>query len=173
MNNATEEILEITTFKNTKLEQTEKLVVNEISHNRFKIIRMPSKLFGLGFGDILTINKDKSIMVKHQGFVGCRIYGRHFIEDKKLEKAINSIKSSNGIYELYVNRANLFLFLVGFHVETGWSAIQEFCDSTFEDCKWEYSNVFDENNQFLEWWKGKNPDLMISIAKKELEKQNN
>ena len=165
MNNDNEKVLKITTFNNTKLEQTQKLFVNQITNNCFKVIRMPAKVFGLGYGDIITINDDESITVKHQGFVGCRIYGRHLIEGGTLDKAIEFIKSSSGVYELYANREDLFIFLVGFPVELGWNNIQQFCDSNFENCQWEYANVFDENNQFLEWWRGKEPNLSISIEK--------
>ena len=164
MNKVQEKFLRITTYKNTNLEQTERIVVNQISNNRFKIIRMPSKLFGLGYGDTIARENDTITLVERQGFVGCRIYGRQFVHNKTLEKIMALVKSSGGVYEVFVNRERLFLFLVGFPIEMGWKNIQQFCDSSFENCKWEYSNIFDENNQLLEWWKGENPALSILLA---------
>ncbi|SQH77277.1 protein of unknown function, might belong to Phosphotyrosine protein phosphatase [Shewanella benthica] len=162
MNVKNEVGLTLKTYENTELSEQELVQLQCLGDRDYKVIRIPAKLFGFTYGDIIEDCLTHFELKKRSGYIGCRVYGSKMISESRIEKINNSVKEQGGVYEEFVNNEQQFLYLVALPARIGWRNIQIFCDENFEECSWEYTNVYDPNGNFLEWWKGKGVALKLT-----------
>ncbi|WP_111979298.1 hypothetical protein [Algibacillus agarilyticus] len=165
MNVDNEIVLTLSTFENTDLSAVESIQLQLLGDGEYKVIRIPAKLFGFTYGDIIKDYGTHFEIKKRSGFIGCRIYGYKNIQESRMREINNSVRNEDGVYEEFVNSKKQFLYLVAFPASLGWNKIQQFCDETFDGFSWEYTNVYDQNGDFLEWWKGKRVYLKLSPSR--------
>lgn len=138
----------------------EKVLVEEVAENRYRLLRSPGLVPGLAAGDEFELADNESHgyrLLKHGGNVCVQMFFPHHSEicRQVLEPLIAEISGTlDG--ELNLNERSTLVFTIP--VTSGFPAIEavmEQAQTLSPDCEWYYGNVYDAEDGVtpLNWWK--------------------
>lgn len=139
-------------FKDGK-PRREPVHVRPLGSGRFLLLQTPGFVYGVAAGDeIELLSSDGAFQVlKHGGNVAVRVLSSEPIKDTGDQLAAQVQQRLNGVLDGRIERGLAFSipFSVGFHAI---EAIFEAFTASHPGAVWEYGNVYDEDNQPLDWW---------------------